>query len=193
MFPETCYIFSSCNGKFQVSQGNDPLGRCDTSTTKNKEILARVSRSYLKIPQVDGPIPDPYDDVLSTPNVCITAFVIFLKYKDAIKYAICIQCGFLALESCMHWQSAALHPSLSQQCFSIYLISSVSCFVKGSLCWPSQYRIIYFLILYLVTRNTMFHPAKEKKRIEKPFHSLMHWQSDAQSVSSSPALFWRTY
>ncbi|KAL9371632.1 hypothetical protein Peur_036772 [Populus x canadensis] len=53
----------------QVSQGNDPLGRCDTSTTKNKEILARVSRSYLKIPQVDGPIPDPYDDVLSTPNI----------------------------------------------------------------------------------------------------------------------------
>ncbi|KAH8499150.1 hypothetical protein H0E87_017891 [Populus deltoides] len=55
--------------KPEVSQGNDPLGRCDTSTTKNKEILARVSRSYLKIPQVDGPIPDPYDDVLSTPNI----------------------------------------------------------------------------------------------------------------------------
>ncbi|XP_034895895.1 transcription initiation factor IIA large subunit isoform X2 [Populus alba] len=53
----------------QVSQGNDPLGRCDTITTKNKEILARVSRSYLKIPQVDGPTPDPYDDVLSTPNI----------------------------------------------------------------------------------------------------------------------------
>ncbi|XP_011032249.1 PREDICTED: transcription initiation factor IIA subunit 1-like isoform X2 [Populus euphratica] len=53
----------------QVSQGNDPLGRCDTSTTKNKVILARVSRSYLKIPQVDGPIPDPYDDVVSTPNI----------------------------------------------------------------------------------------------------------------------------
>jgi transcription initiation factor TFIIA large subunit len=30
-----------------------------------------VSRSYVKIPQVDGPIPDPYDDMLSTPNVCM--------------------------------------------------------------------------------------------------------------------------
>ncbi|KAJ6670649.1 hypothetical protein OIU85_014507 [Salix viminalis] len=53
----------------QVSQGNGPLGRSDSSTAKNREILARVSRSYLKIPQVDGPIPDPYDDVLSTPNI----------------------------------------------------------------------------------------------------------------------------
>ena len=126
MFSETCYNFSSCNGKFQVSQGNDPLGRCDTSTTKNKEILARVSRSYLKIPQVDGPIPDPYDDVLSTPNVCSTAFVIFLKYKDAINYAICIQCGFLALESCMHWQSAAasiLVPTV------FFYLSNFQCFL----------------------------------------------------------------
>uniref|UniRef100_A0A6N2L4C9 Uncharacterized protein n=1 Tax=Salix viminalis TaxID=40686 RepID=A0A6N2L4C9_SALVM len=54
---------------FEVSQGNGPLGRSDSSTAKNREILARVSRSYLKIPQVDGPIPDPYDDVLSTPNI----------------------------------------------------------------------------------------------------------------------------
>ncbi|KAI9402285.1 hypothetical protein POPTR_001G244204v4 [Populus trichocarpa] len=53
----------------QVSQGNNPHGRCDTITTKNREILARVSRSYVKIPQVDGPIPDPYDDMLSTPNI----------------------------------------------------------------------------------------------------------------------------
>ncbi|CAK7331444.1 unnamed protein product [Dovyalis caffra] len=52
-----------------VSKGNDPLRSCDTITTKNREILARVSRSYSKIPQVDGPIPDPYDDVLSTPNI----------------------------------------------------------------------------------------------------------------------------
>ncbi|KAJ6964337.1 hypothetical protein NC652_002575 [Populus alba x Populus x berolinensis] len=53
----------------QVSQGNNPLGRYDTITTKNREIVAHVSRSYLKIPQVDGPIPDPYDDMLSTPNI----------------------------------------------------------------------------------------------------------------------------
>ncbi|KAL3611183.1 hypothetical protein D5086_002203 [Populus alba] len=47
----------------------NPLGRYDTITTKNREIVAHVSRSYLKIPQVDGPIPDPYDDMLSTPNI----------------------------------------------------------------------------------------------------------------------------
>lgn len=40
-----------------------------------------ASRSSLKIPQLDGPIPDPYDDVLSTPNVNICAFVIFLRHK----------------------------------------------------------------------------------------------------------------
>jgi hypothetical protein len=28
-----------------------------------------VARPCSKIPQLDGPIPDPYDDVLSTPNV----------------------------------------------------------------------------------------------------------------------------
>ncbi|KAJ6750677.1 hypothetical protein OIU85_001237 [Salix viminalis] len=53
----------------QVSQGNTPLGRCDIITTKNREILACASTSYLKIPQVDGPIPDPYEDMLSTPNI----------------------------------------------------------------------------------------------------------------------------
>ncbi|KAL9405089.1 hypothetical protein Peur_002061 [Populus x canadensis] len=53
----------------EVSQGNNPHGRCDTITTKNREILACVTRSYVKIPQVDGPIPDPYDDMLSTPNI----------------------------------------------------------------------------------------------------------------------------
>uniref|UniRef100_A0A6N2MM37 Major facilitator superfamily (MFS) profile domain-containing protein n=1 Tax=Salix viminalis TaxID=40686 RepID=A0A6N2MM37_SALVM len=53
----------------QVSQGNTSLGRCDIITTKNREILACASTSYLKIPQVDGPIPDPYEDMLSTPNM----------------------------------------------------------------------------------------------------------------------------
>ncbi|KAF9665554.1 hypothetical protein SADUNF_Sadunf16G0135100 [Salix dunnii] len=63
-----------CNVKFQVSQGNNPLGRCDIISTKNREIMACASRSYLKIPQVDGPIPDPYDDMLSTPNVRMMLF-----------------------------------------------------------------------------------------------------------------------
>uniref|UniRef100_A0A2P2LP93 Transcription initiation factor IIA subunit 1 n=1 Tax=Rhizophora mucronata TaxID=61149 RepID=A0A2P2LP93_RHIMU len=50
----------------QGSQGNDSLARTSSITTK-RESLAHVSSS--KIPQVDGPIPDSYDDELSTPNI----------------------------------------------------------------------------------------------------------------------------
>ncbi|KDP42211.1 hypothetical protein JCGZ_02941 [Jatropha curcas] len=53
----------------QASQGNGSLGRCDTITSANIEILSHATRRVLKIPQLDGPIPDPYDDVLSTPNI----------------------------------------------------------------------------------------------------------------------------
>lgn len=53
----------------QASQENGSLGRCNTITTANIEILSHVTRRTLKIPQLDGPIPDPYDDVLSTPNI----------------------------------------------------------------------------------------------------------------------------
>uniref|UniRef100_A0A2P2LP78 Uncharacterized protein n=1 Tax=Rhizophora mucronata TaxID=61149 RepID=A0A2P2LP78_RHIMU len=67
----------------QGSQGNDSLARTSSITTK-RESLAHVSSS--KIPQVDGPIPDSYDDELSTPNVCIILFI-FLKYKYVIEYA----------------------------------------------------------------------------------------------------------
>lgn len=51
---------------FQLSGGNTSLGR-DT----NNATLARIVRTSSKIPQVDGPIPDPYEDVLSTPNVSV--------------------------------------------------------------------------------------------------------------------------
>lgn len=34
-------------------------------------MVERVSGASSKIPQLDGPIPDPYDDVLSTPNVSV--------------------------------------------------------------------------------------------------------------------------
>ncbi|XP_062085025.1 uncharacterized protein LOC133791129 isoform X2 [Humulus lupulus] len=36
---------------------------------RNSEMVERMLRSSSKIPQLDGPIPDPYDDVLSTPNI----------------------------------------------------------------------------------------------------------------------------
>lgn len=54
---------------FQVSGGSISLGGHGILTTANKEVVAHVARSCSKIPQLDGPIPDPYDDVLSTPNV----------------------------------------------------------------------------------------------------------------------------
>ncbi|XP_040994002.1 transcription initiation factor IIA large subunit isoform X2 [Juglans microcarpa x Juglans regia] len=55
--------------EIEVSGGSTSLGGHGIVTTANKELLVRVARSCSKIPQLDGPIPDPYDDVLSTPNI----------------------------------------------------------------------------------------------------------------------------
>ena len=43
----------------------------------------------LRIPQLDGPIPDPYDDALSTPNVSI--FFLFLQSNlcACFDFAVC--------------------------------------------------------------------------------------------------------
>ncbi|XVF46568.1 hypothetical protein PTKIN_Ptkin03bG0037500 [Pterospermum kingtungense] len=51
------------------SKGSNFLGRRDSATTAKSKILADLARSSSKIPQLDGPIPDPYDDMLSTPNI----------------------------------------------------------------------------------------------------------------------------
>lgn len=58
---------------FQVSPGSGFTGKGNTVTTANRESVVHSSRSSVKIPQLDGPIPEPYDDVLSTPNVSIIA------------------------------------------------------------------------------------------------------------------------
>ncbi|GKV32938.1 hypothetical protein SLEP1_g41501 [Rubroshorea leprosula] len=58
----------------QVTQRNCILGRGDSATNANREILSHLARSTSKIPQLDGPIPDLYDDMLSTPN-----FIFFLE------------------------------------------------------------------------------------------------------------------
>ncbi|KAG6631388.1 transcription initiation factor IIA large subunit-like [Carya illinoinensis] len=55
--------------EIEVSGGSASLGGHGIVTTANKETLAYVRESSSKIPQLDGPIPDPYDDVLSTPNI----------------------------------------------------------------------------------------------------------------------------
>ncbi|KAF3454650.1 hypothetical protein FNV43_RR05098 [Rhamnella rubrinervis] len=49
--------------EIEVSEGSTFLGR-----TANNEMSACV-RASSKIPQLDGPIPEPYDDALSTPNI----------------------------------------------------------------------------------------------------------------------------
>ncbi|XWS28795.1 hypothetical protein CRYUN_Cryun25bG0101800 [Craigia yunnanensis] len=51
------------------SKGCNFLGRRDSATSEKSKILAHLARSPSKIPQLDGPIPDPYDDMLSTPNI----------------------------------------------------------------------------------------------------------------------------
>lgn len=43
-----------------------------TADTRNRQMLANVGRPLLKIPQVDGQTPDPYEEMLSTPNVSST-------------------------------------------------------------------------------------------------------------------------
>ncbi|KAM7258631.1 hypothetical protein ACFE04_014372 [Oxalis oulophora] len=43
----------------QATQGSGS-GKCDFS---------KFAKSFSKIPQLDGPVPDPYDDELSTPNI----------------------------------------------------------------------------------------------------------------------------
>ncbi|XP_044506584.1 transcription initiation factor IIA large subunit-like [Mangifera indica] len=55
--------------ELEVSPDSDFTGKGNTVTTANRESLLHSSRSSVKIPQLDGPIPDPYDDVLSTPNI----------------------------------------------------------------------------------------------------------------------------
>ncbi|XP_059430373.1 transcription initiation factor IIA large subunit-like [Corylus avellana] len=55
--------------EIELSGGSTSLGGHGILTTANKEVVAHVARSCSKIPQLDGPIPDPYDDVLSTPNI----------------------------------------------------------------------------------------------------------------------------
>ena len=51
----------------QVSQGaNTERG---IVTAVKREVFTQEERTSSRISQLDGPIPDPYDDVLSTPNV----------------------------------------------------------------------------------------------------------------------------
>ncbi|KAE8733025.1 hypothetical protein F3Y22_tig00001644pilonHSYRG00359 [Hibiscus syriacus] len=50
------------------SKGCNILDRCDSTTTAKNKILTHLATLSTKIPQLDGPIPDPYEDMLSTPN-----------------------------------------------------------------------------------------------------------------------------
>lgn len=53
----------------QISGCNSSDGRPGVITSAKSATSSYIERSLLKIPQLDGPMPDPYDDVLSTPNV----------------------------------------------------------------------------------------------------------------------------
>lgn len=54
------------SGPFQSVQGSAIQ---HGSVAAGKEIVIE-GLSISRIPQLDGPIPDPYDEMLSTPNVC---------------------------------------------------------------------------------------------------------------------------
>ncbi|XP_073054789.1 transcription initiation factor IIA large subunit-like [Primulina eburnea] len=44
-------------------------GAADLLSDAQKVVQVSVQQTLSRIPQLDGPIPDPYDDVLSTPNI----------------------------------------------------------------------------------------------------------------------------
>ncbi|KAH7838588.1 hypothetical protein Vadar_028692 [Vaccinium darrowii] len=52
---------------FQVNQGANT--QSNIVTPANRVVITQGARLSSRIPQSDGPIPDPYDDVLSTPNI----------------------------------------------------------------------------------------------------------------------------
>ncbi|KAL4336018.1 hypothetical protein GQ457_07G042090 [Hibiscus cannabinus] len=55
--------------KTEGNQACNFFGEHDSATNAKSKILAHLATSSSKIPQLDGPIPDPYDDMLSTPNI----------------------------------------------------------------------------------------------------------------------------
>lgn len=59
----------------QISGCNSSDGRPGAITSAKSATSSHIERSLLKIPQLDGPMPDPYDDVLSTPNVSSLSFL----------------------------------------------------------------------------------------------------------------------
>lgn len=63
----------------QVVQGNNNRYETVNST---QQLFVQGGILSSGIPQFDGPIPDPYDDVLSTPNVSSAS--IFLIYSTCV-------------------------------------------------------------------------------------------------------------
>ncbi|XP_057953111.1 transcription initiation factor IIA large subunit-like [Malania oleifera] len=53
----------------EVNRGSNSLGKHDMVTKTNREMFTQAMGLSSSIPQLDGPIPDAYDDVLSTPNI----------------------------------------------------------------------------------------------------------------------------
>ncbi|KHG15205.1 Transcription initiation factor IIA subunit 1 [Gossypium arboreum] len=72
--------------KAEGSRGGNFLDRRHSTTTAKSKILAELSKSLSKIPQLDGPIPDPYEDMLSTPNVTRTKSRWKCTLKDGIMH-----------------------------------------------------------------------------------------------------------
>ncbi|KAL6997470.1 hypothetical protein U1Q18_007597 [Sarracenia purpurea var. burkii] len=61
-------VLEMLSDDFQGSpEGNT---ECGTVTTANQDVFTRGMRLPSRISQLGGPIPDPYDDILSTPNNC---------------------------------------------------------------------------------------------------------------------------
>ncbi|XP_043702286.1 transcription initiation factor IIA large subunit-like [Telopea speciosissima] len=53
----------------EVNEVGNLQDRCNGVTRNDKLLLAQVVRASPRIPQQDGPIPDAYDEIVSTPNM----------------------------------------------------------------------------------------------------------------------------
>ncbi|KAK9727198.1 hypothetical protein RND81_05G264700 [Saponaria officinalis] len=54
--------------ELEIIQSNTSERKIDVNSTNGK-VTRGFQMGSSKIPQLDGPIPDPYDDILSTPNI----------------------------------------------------------------------------------------------------------------------------
>ncbi|KAK6935807.1 Transcription factor IIA, alpha/beta subunit [Dillenia turbinata] len=79
--------------QLEVTQGGSALGHGAVTGANKQKLFGQVGSSSSRIPQLDGPMPDPYDDELSTPNIYNYQGVVTEDYNVANTPAPDLQAG----------------------------------------------------------------------------------------------------